>query len=69
MTWRPGAVASARLVASRAAHRATTAAIQVHGGIGYTWELDAHLLFKRVLVLDQAAGSVDQAIEDRAAVL
>ena len=29
------------------------ACIQVHGGIGYTWELDAHLLLKRVLVLDQ----------------
>ena len=50
------AVASARLVASRAAHTATTTCIQVHGGMGYTWELDAHLLLKRVLVLDQAPG-------------
>ncbi len=63
------AVASARLVASRAAHAATTTCIQVHGGMGYTWELDAHLLLKRVLVLDQAPGTVEGAVEERAACL
>ena len=63
------AVASARLVASRAAHTATTTCIQVHGGMGYTWELDAHLLLKRVLVLDQAPGTVEGAVEERAACL
>jgi alkylation response protein AidB-like acyl-CoA dehydrogenase len=46
------AVAGARLLASRAAARATRACIQVHGGMGYTWEVDAHLLLKRALVLD-----------------
>jgi alkylation response protein AidB-like acyl-CoA dehydrogenase len=45
-------VAVARILASRAAQRAARAAIQVHGGMGYTWELDAHLLLKRALVLD-----------------
>ena len=49
-TWM--AVASARLLASRAAQSATRACIQVHGGMGFTWELDAHLLLKRALVLD-----------------
>jgi alkylation response protein AidB-like acyl-CoA dehydrogenase len=46
------AVAGARVLASRAAAEATRVCIQVHGGIGYTWELDAHLFLKRCLVLD-----------------
>ena len=57
------AIAAARIVASDAAGRATRACIQVHGGMGYTWELDAHLLLKRVLVLDQTPSTVDQAVE------
>ena len=57
------AVASARIVASDAAQRATRASIQVHGGMGYTWELNAHLHLKRVLVLDQTPSTVDDAID------
>jgi alkylation response protein AidB-like acyl-CoA dehydrogenase len=56
------AVAAARIVASQAAGRATRACIQVHGGMGYTWELDAHLFFKRVLVLDQTPTTVEDAL-------
>jgi alkylation response protein AidB-like acyl-CoA dehydrogenase len=63
------AIAAARVVASGGARRATSACIQVHGGMGYTWELDAHLYFKRVLVLDQAPGTVDDALEVLAAAL
>jgi alkylation response protein AidB-like acyl-CoA dehydrogenase len=63
------AIHAARIVASRAAQRATTACIQVHGGIGYTWELDAHLFLKRALVLDLAPGSTEHAIESLAAAL
>jgi len=63
------AVLAARIVASRAAHRATTANIQVHGGMGYTWELDAHLFLKRALVLDVAAAPVEASIEALAAAL
>lgn len=62
------AAASARVVASGAAQRATEACIQVHGGMGYTWELAAHLYFKRVVVLDQALPSVDAALDHLAAV-
>ncbi|MDZ7674909.1 MAG: acyl-CoA dehydrogenase family protein [Acidimicrobiales bacterium] len=51
-------VDAARLVASEAAQRATEACIQVHGGIGFTWELDAHLFLKRSLVLDTTFGTV-----------
>jgi alkylation response protein AidB-like acyl-CoA dehydrogenase len=60
---------AARIVASRAADRATRACIQVHGGIGFTWELDAHLFLKRALVLDVGVGSSDAAVESLAATL
>jgi len=62
-------IATARIVASRAAHTATEACIQVHGGMGYTWELDAHLFLKRVLVLDQGPATVQAAIGAVAATL
>ncbi|HEX6420614.1 MAG TPA: acyl-CoA dehydrogenase family protein [Acidimicrobiales bacterium] len=58
-----------RIVASRAADRATRACVQVHGGMGFTWELDAHLLLKRALVLDAGAGGPDAAVESLAAAL
>ena len=35
--------------------------IQVHGGIGFTWEHDAHLFLRRALVLDALLGSPDDA--------
>ncbi len=63
------AVDAARIVASRAADRATRACIQVHGGMGFTWELDAHLFLKRAMVLDVGIGSPDEALEALAAVL
>jgi alkylation response protein AidB-like acyl-CoA dehydrogenase len=63
------AAAGARIVASRAADRATRACVQVHGGMGFTWELDAHLLLKRALVLDVGVGAPDEAADALAAVL
>jgi alkylation response protein AidB-like acyl-CoA dehydrogenase len=60
-------VHAARVVASSAARRATATCIQVHGGMGYTWELDAHLYLKRVLVLDQHPATPDDALEAIAA--
>jgi alkylation response protein AidB-like acyl-CoA dehydrogenase len=62
-------VASARIVASSAANRATATAIQVHGGMGYTWELEAHLFLKRVAVLDNTLGSPDDSLDHRASEL
>lgn len=38
--------------------------IQVHGGIGYTWEHDAHLYLRRATVLQTFAGGQD-ALRDR----
>lgn len=38
--------------------------VQVHGGIGYTWEHDAHLYVRRATVLQAFAGDQD-ALRDR----
>ncbi|MBW3664391.1 MAG: acyl-CoA/acyl-ACP dehydrogenase [Actinobacteria bacterium] len=43
----PIASALAKAIASETATWVTGEAIQVHGGIGFTWEHDAHLYFKR----------------------
>ena len=40
----------AKAWASDAAKATTAAAIQLHGGIGFTWEADVHWLFKRAQV-------------------
>jgi alkylation response protein AidB-like acyl-CoA dehydrogenase len=63
------ALDSARIVASAAADQATRACVQVHGGMGFTWEHDAHLYLKRALVLDAGIGSPDEAVESLAAAL
>lgn len=61
------AIVAARVVASEAARSATTASIQVHGGVGFTWELDANLFLKRALVLDQSFVTPDMALATIAA--
>jgi hypothetical protein len=38
--------------------------IQVHGGIGYTWEHDAHLYLRRAIALESLMGPVERARED-----
>jgi alkylation response protein AidB-like acyl-CoA dehydrogenase len=43
----PMAAAMAKAWTSEAGRTATAAAIQLHGGIGFTWEADVHWLFKR----------------------
>ena len=62
-------VAAARAVASAAAQRSTEACIQVHGGMGFTWELDAHLFLKRSLALDTTFGSAAASLDAVAATL
>jgi alkylation response protein AidB-like acyl-CoA dehydrogenase len=46
----PVAGAVAKLVAADAAYRITAESIQLHGGIGFTWEHPAHRYFKRATV-------------------
>jgi alkylation response protein AidB-like acyl-CoA dehydrogenase len=43
----PMAAAMAKATASDAGRDVTGAAIQLHGGIGFTWEANVHWLFKR----------------------
>ncbi len=42
--------AMAKAAASEAGREVTSAAIQMHGGIGFTWEADVHWLFKRAQI-------------------
>jgi alkylation response protein AidB-like acyl-CoA dehydrogenase len=51
------AVAGAKLLAGEAAIANGKSAIQVHGGMGFTWEVDVHLYLKRAWVLDTMFGS------------
>jgi alkylation response protein AidB-like acyl-CoA dehydrogenase len=43
--------------------------IQVHGGIGFTWEHDAHLFYKRLLTLKERAGGSPGQLEELAAIV
>jgi alkylation response protein AidB-like acyl-CoA dehydrogenase len=52
-------VAAAKLLAGEAALGNAKSAVQVHGGMGFTWEVDVHLYLKRAWVLDTAFGSTD----------
>lgn len=52
------ALSSAKVIAGAAALRNARACIQVHGGMGYTWEIAAHYFLKRAWVLENAFGSV-----------
>jgi alkylation response protein AidB-like acyl-CoA dehydrogenase len=51
-------VAAAKLLAARAAHENGRAAIQLHGGIGFQSECDAHWFMKRAHVYDQLGGAM-----------
>jgi len=43
--------------------------IQVHGGVGYTWEHDAHLYYKRLLTLQGLGGGSADQLEELAAIV
>lgn len=49
-------VSHAKIVASEAADLAARTSIQVHGAMGYSWEVDVHLFLKRALALTYAWG-------------
>jgi alkylation response protein AidB-like acyl-CoA dehydrogenase len=53
----PVAAAAARLAAGDAFGFAARENIQVHGGMGFTWECDAHLYFRRARHLSLVAGA------------
>jgi len=53
------AVSGAKVLAGEAATTNGKSATQVHGGMGFTWEVDVHLYLKRAWVLDTHFGSAD----------
>ncbi len=52
------AAAAARVAATTAYSYAAEESIEIHGGIGYTWEMDCHLHMRRARHLGQLIGSV-----------
>ena len=55
----PLAVAAAKAYVSDASRKVCGSAIQVHGGIGFTWEYDLHLYFKRAKHFEPLYGDAD----------
>jgi acyl-CoA dehydrogenase len=53
----PRAAAAARLSATRAYELAASEGLHLHGGIGFTWEMDCHLHLRRSRWLGQIIGS------------
>ena len=52
----PVAVAAAKALAAEAAVAACERSIQVHGGIGFTWEHVLHRYYKRAQWIDAFGG-------------
>jgi alkylation response protein AidB-like acyl-CoA dehydrogenase len=61
------AVRGAKLNAGEAALRNARSCIQIHGGMGYTWEVPAHYYLKRTWVLENVFGTSDEHAEALAA--
>ncbi|MBW0091740.1 acyl-CoA dehydrogenase [Pseudonocardia sp. KRD-184] len=65
----PGAELAAAVAAARSvpgAVRAAETMIQLHGGIGFTWEHDAHLYLRRALTLAAVVAQTGDADRDAA---
>jgi alkylation response protein AidB-like acyl-CoA dehydrogenase len=56
----PLAAAQAKAIASESAVFVAAEAIQVHGGIGFTWEHPAHLYYRRAVTSELLFGSPSQ---------
>ena len=53
----PLAAATARVSAIDAYYFCSKENIEVHGGMGFTWEFDCHLYYKRAQLLSSIIGS------------
>jgi alkylation response protein AidB-like acyl-CoA dehydrogenase len=60
------AATMAQAYASEAFAQLGGSAIQVFGGIGFTWEHDIHLFYKRLLTASVALGSTDDHLAELA---
>ncbi|SNT46845.1 acyl-CoA dehydrogenase family protein [Rhodococcoides kyotonense] len=63
------AASMARVLASRASVFAAEEAIQIHGGIGFTWEHPLHTYFRRAKSNELLFGTVESHLEAVAAAL
>jgi alkylation response protein AidB-like acyl-CoA dehydrogenase len=61
------AIAGAKLLAGEAALKNAKTSVQVHGGMGFTWEVDAHLYLKRAWLLNTVFGTPDACADALAA--
>jgi alkylation response protein AidB-like acyl-CoA dehydrogenase len=64
----PEAAAAARISATQAFQHCSKNNIQVHGGMGFTWELDCHLYYRRANATALSLGSLsywEDALIDR----
>ncbi|QQK81950.1 acyl-CoA/acyl-ACP dehydrogenase [Salicibibacter cibi] len=57
------AIALARSFTSEAFVRTASENVQIHGGMGFTWEFDCHLFLKRARALENYLGSSDDCLE------
>lgn len=53
------AASAAKIHASEGFYQCAAESIQLHGGVGFTWEYDPHLYFKRARASEQLLGSPD----------
>jgi len=60
------AATMAKAFASDAYAQLGGTAIQVFGGIGFTWEHDIHLYYKRLLTVAHALGTASDHLEELA---
>lgn len=62
-------IAGARVLATQLQFLAAEEAIQLHGGVGFTWEYDPHLYFKRAQASGALLGSSEQRLDGIAAAI
>jgi alkylation response protein AidB-like acyl-CoA dehydrogenase len=55
----PRSASGAKVLAGDAALQNARTSFQVHGGMGFTWEVDVHLYLKRAWILDRQFGTAD----------
>jgi alkylation response protein AidB-like acyl-CoA dehydrogenase len=55
--------------AADALYNVGASAIQVFGGVGFTWEHDIHLFYKRLLTLQHFAGGATDQLEELATIV
>ena len=69
VTTDPADIDTARLLADEAAVRGARDCLQVHGGMGFTWEFEVHLHLKRAWLRTHRAGDATESEESLAAEL